>query len=86
MSYRKLEVDGNVFEYSIGKTHTKIRGVGAYKNEDVGREYQAGVCHCGCSGCDYAIPMHTQVRPADLAAFIKRNQLKVKVENKRRKA
>ena len=86
MSYRKLEVDGNVFEYSIGKNHTKIRGVGAYKNDEVGREYQAGVCHCGCSGCDYAIPIHTQVRPNDLATFIKRNQLKVKVENKRRKA
>lgn len=86
MSYRKLEVDGQVFEYSIGKTHTKIRGVGAYKNEDVGREYQAGRCSCGSYGCDFDIPIHTQVRPNDLASFIKANRLKVKVENKRRKA
>lgn len=86
MSYRKLEVDGNVFEYSIGKTHTKIRGVGAYKNDEVGKEYQAGICHCGSRGCDYAVPTHIQVRPSDLASFIKRKQLKVKVENKRRKA
>lgn len=81
MSYRKLEVDGQVFEYSIGKTHTKIRHVGAFKNEEVGREYQAGVCHCGSSGCDYAIPMHIQVRPSDLANFIK--QKKLSIENKR---
>jgi len=86
MSYRKLEVDGNVFEYSIGKTHTKIRGVGAYKNEEVGKEYQSGVCHCGSRGCDYAVPIHIQVRPNDLSAFIKRNNLKVKSENTRRKA
>ena len=86
MSYRKIEVDGQVFEYSIGRTHTKIRGVGAYKNEDVGKEYQAGRCHCGSWGCDYAVPTHTQVRPNDLASFIKRNRLKVKSEDKRRKA
>ncbi len=74
MSYRKLEVNGQVFEYSIGKTHTKIRGVGAYKNEDVGFVI------------DEPDLYEIQVRPSDLAAFIKHNQLKVKVENKRRKA
>lgn len=86
MSYRKLEVDGNVFEYSIGRTHTKIRGIGAYKNEDVGNLYQNGTCSCGCGGCDYDIPFNLQVHPKDLAAFIKRNKLKVKSENTRRKA
>jgi hypothetical protein len=63
MSYRKLEVDGQVFEYSIGKTHTKIRGIGAYCNREVG----------------YVISdREVRVRPSDLAAFITRNQLKVK--------
>lgn len=81
MSYRKLEVDGQVFEYSIGKTHTKIRHIGAFKNEEVGREYQSGVCHCGSRGCDYAVPVHMQVRPNDLASFIK--QKKLSIENKR---
>lgn len=71
MSYRKLEVNGQVFEYSIGRTHTKIRGVGAYKNEEVGK--QSDGWYFG------------SVTPVRLAAFIKRNQLKVKVENKRRK-
>jgi hypothetical protein len=81
MSYRKLEVDGNVFEYSIGKTHTKIRGVGAYKNEDIGSNHVVG------SQQSWDRPdISFQVRPSDLASFIKQNKLKVKVENKRRKA
>jgi hypothetical protein len=68
MSYRKLEVDGNVFEYSIGKTHTKIRGVGAYQNNEVG----------------YVISdREVRVRPSDIATFIKQNKLKVKSENTR---
>ncbi len=86
MSYRKLEVDGQVFEYSIGKTHTKIRGVGAYKNEDVGNIRMSSYCSCGShsGNCGFDVPMSLQVRPSDLASFIKRNKLKVKVENKRR--
>jgi hypothetical protein len=79
MSYRKIEVDGNVFEYSIGKTHTKIRGVGAYKNEEVGKFsvnqsqqwYDPGYRD-----------ISFQVKPGDLAAFIKQNKLKVKNANK----
>ena len=73
MSYRKLEVDGQVFEYSIGKTHTKIRGVGAYANGEVGvrvQKYWAG-----------GLVNTVQVRPSDLVAFIKSNNLKVKSEN-----
>ncbi len=78
MSYRKIEVDGNMFEYSIGKTHTKIRGVGAFANGDVGirvQKYWSG-----------ELFNDIQVRPSDIAAFIKQNNLKVKSENKRRKA
>jgi hypothetical protein len=78
MSYRKIEVDGQVFEYSIGRTHTKIRGVGAYPNGEVGirvQKYWAG-----------ELINTVQVRPSDLVDFIKRNKLKVKSEDKRRKA
>ena len=74
MSYRKIKVDGTVFEYSIGKTHTKIRGVGAYPNGEVGvcgQKYWAG-----------ELINTVQVRPSDLADFIKRNKLKVKNANK----
>lgn len=84
MSYRKIEVDGQVFEYSIGKTHTKIRGVGAYLNTRVGSIAQSK-CSCGSSGCFEDTYDVIQVRPSDLASFIKANRLKVKIENKRRK-
>lgn len=85
MSYRKIEVDGQVFEYSVGKTHTKIRGVGAYLNTQVGSIVQSK-CSCGSSGCFENTHDVIQVRPSDLTSFIKANRLKVKIENKRRKA
>ena len=74
MSYRKIEVNGQVFEYSIGKTHTKIRHVGAYPNGEVGirvQKYWAG-----------ELINTVQVRPSDIAKFI--IEKKLKVENKRR--
>lgn len=81
MSYRKIEVDGQVFEYSIGKTHTKIRHVGAYENDKIGN-YRTK------SEYDWWDTQASsfQVRPSDLANFIKQNKLKVKSEDKRRKA
>lgn len=71
MSYRKIEVNGKTYEYSIGRTHTKIRGVGAYKNEDVGKEYNISDSFCA----DWETYKALQVRPSDLASFIKRNKL-----------
>lgn len=85
MSYRKLEIDGNVFEYSIGKTHTKIRGVGAYKNEDVG-QMQTAVWYNDLTDEFDVEQTGVQVRPSDLASFIKRNQLKVKSGKLRHKS
>ena len=85
MSYRKIEVDGQVFEYSIGNTHTKIRGVGSYKNENVGK-VESVVMYNALADEFETEYRSVQVRPSDLASFIKRNRLKVKVENKRRKA
>ncbi len=76
MSYRKLEVDGQVFEYSIGKTHTKIRHVGAFTNDEVGN--YAGV---GSQRYWDRPDLAFQVRPSDLASFIK--QKKLSIENKR---
>lgn len=82
MSYRKLEVNGQVFEYSIGKTHTKIRGVGAYKNEDIGSIQMSSYCSCGShsGNCDFNARMTLQVRPSDLASFIKQNNFQVKIK------
>lgn len=70
MSYRKLEVDGTTYEYSVGKTHTKIRHVGAYKNKDVGRIVQSK-CSCGSSGCFEDTYDVIRVHPSDLVNFIK---------------
>lgn len=81
MSYRKLELDGTIFEYSIGKTHTKIRHVGAFKNEDVGKKYTHGYTPCGCSDCTcepYEFYDVLEVRPNDIANFIRKNKLKLK--------
>jgi hypothetical protein len=75
MSYRKIEVDGQVFEYSIGKTHTKIRGVGAYMYDQVGN-YNTNATQEWWDHPDGSF----QVRPSDLANFIKQNKLKVKVK------
>jgi hypothetical protein len=73
MSYRKIEVDGQIFEYSIGKTHTKIRGVGAYENEKVGYRRVSSECNW------WDTPEGTlQVRPGDVAAFIRQNKREVK--------
>jgi hypothetical protein len=76
MSYRKLVIDDQTFEYSVGKTHTKIRGVGAYLNTQVGSIAQSK-CSCGSSGCFEDTYEVIRVRPSDIAAFIKTQNLKV---------
>lgn len=71
MSYRKIEVNGQEYEYSVGKSYVKIRYVGAFNKHDVGYVID-----------DYEV----RVRPGDIADYITRNKLKVKSEDKRRKA
>lgn len=36
MSYRTLRVDGRVYQYSIGRRYTHIRGVGTFSHEQIG--------------------------------------------------
>jgi hypothetical protein len=61
LSYRKIEVDGTVFEYSVGRSHVKIRYVGAFDKREIG----------------YVIDeREVRVRPSDIASFIKSNKLK----------
>lgn len=33
MSYRKIEVNGMIYEYTVGKQNIKIKGVGAFPKE-----------------------------------------------------
>ena len=49
MSYRKIEVDGTEYQYVIGKTHLKVKGVGVWPKEDIGEiTYIRYGCDCGC--------------------------------------
>lgn len=82
MSYRKLTVNGKTYEYVIGKTHVKVKGVGVWPKEEVG-EQSAMNCGCGCgepldtiyseeklSEHDYQI----RVKPSHIAEKIKQLQ------------
>ncbi len=63
MSYRKIEVNGQIFEYSVGRSHVKIRYVGAFDKREIG----------------YVIDdWEVRVRPSDLANFIKEKNLQPK--------
>lgn len=49
MSYRNLTVDGRVYQYSIGKSFTHIRGVGAFRHQDIGDPVRGMTDpHTGC--------------------------------------
>ena len=36
MSYRTVEVDGKEYEYVVGESHVKVKGVGVWLREEVG--------------------------------------------------
>jgi hypothetical protein len=56
MAYRKISVDGTPYEYVVGRTHVKIRGVGAIPKEVVGViDERYGV---------------TEVQPSHVSAYI----------------
>jgi hypothetical protein len=46
MSYRKIEVLNTIYEYTIGRSYTKIRGIGAFRNDTVGEKV---FIDCGCN-------------------------------------
>lgn len=35
--YRKLDVDGTPYEYNVGKSFVKIKGIGEFPKEQVGQ-------------------------------------------------
>ena len=76
MSYRKIEVDGKTYEYSIGKTHTKIRHVGAWKNEEVGALRYFEDPYTGRS------EVHLRVTPKDLTGFIRSGKFRYEEKNR----
>lgn len=45
--YRKITVKGVEYEYVIGKTHTKIKGLGVFPNSDIGKtQLIQETCEC----------------------------------------
>jgi hypothetical protein len=45
MSYRKITVDGKEYEYTIGRTHVKVKGV--WTKEKVGEKFAKRCEFCG---------------------------------------
>lgn len=46
MGYRKIKVDDKTYEYVVGKTHTKVRGIKrVFLNTDIGHN-QVQLCEC----------------------------------------
>lgn len=49
MSYRKITVNGIDYQYTVGETHVKIRGIGTWLKEDIGEIVRTKYgCGCGC--------------------------------------
>ena len=46
MSYRKITVNDKQYEYVVGKKYTKIKNIGFFKNEEIGKVgwYDESLC------------------------------------------
>lgn len=40
MAYRKITVDGTVYEYVVGKQYLKIKGLGSWPRDKIGIEIE----------------------------------------------
>lgn len=74
MSYRKITVDNKEYEYVVGKTHIKVKGLGVWLKEEVGHLEEDnsenpidGVYGGELSDTDFVVRVH----PSDIAAKIK---------------
>ena len=45
MSYRKITVNGQQYEYVVGKKNTKIKDIGVFDNEIIGESFDV-ICEC----------------------------------------
>ena len=60
MAYRNITVEGKDYQYVVGKTHVKVRGLEAVEKSGIGDEY---VKDCGCCS-------EWRVKPAHIKEFI----------------
>ena len=70
MGYRNINVNGQDYQYVIGRTHTKIKGLGAYRNEDVG-QIQTYMMYNDITDEFETHENGVIVRPSDVAFMIK---------------
>ena len=70
MGYRNINVNGQDYQYVIGRTHTKIKGLGAYRNEDVG-QIQTYMMYNDITDEFETHEDGVIVRPSDVAFMIK---------------
>ena len=82
MSYRTITVDGKVYEYAVGQTHTKVKGVVIARNESFAPKVEIHQ-YCECCGesmtdlygKDRCPPdMKVAVTPQHVAALIRTHQ------------
>ena len=75
MAYRTITVDGTTYQYTTGRTHTKIKKVGVFTNQHIGHQIEM---RCGCCGeglnalyGEHPIHYRTGVAPGDIERAIK---------------
>lgn len=76
MSYRKISVSGTTYEYVIGRTNVKIKGVGVFATKDNLEWFDhSPVCSCGEEYNCFADegPMGYAVTPRIVRHLIERN-------------
>lgn len=82
MGYRDITVDGTDYQYTVGKTHVKIRGMQAVLKEDVGHiENIERICGCCGTALSELYPDEPEihfrrvlsVQPHDIADYIRKN-------------
>jgi hypothetical protein len=74
MSYRKIDVDGVTYQYSVGRTHTKVKGFDAVPNTEIGIVTRQYLKPCGFAGCNcdpYQYTYALRVTPKSIAEYIK---------------
>ena len=75
--YRVIKVNGVQYKYVIGKTHTKINGIGVFRNEEIGKLVEVHT-YCECCGESmsslyswYKNDRKVSVTPSDIVKRIK---------------
>lgn len=73
MSYRNLTVDGVNYQYVIGKTHTKVKGVGVIENDKIHTFKWRFINPCGSKECScesYEKRLIAVITPKCVAEYI----------------